>query len=69
MILEVGDLVAIKEFYFTSPDKRVKSYAVVIEAGWKQSQIRVIHSGVTWWVPNSELKLLSGGSRSKIKKV
>jgi hypothetical protein len=69
MTLEEGDLVAIKEFYFTSPDKRTRSYAVVIEAGWRQSQIRVIHSGVIWWIPNNELKLLSGGSRSKIEKV
>ena len=69
MILEEGDLVAIKEFYFTSPDKRTKSYAIVVEAGWRQSKIRVIHSGDAWWVPNNELKLLSGGSRPEIEKV
>jgi len=69
MILEEGDLVAIKEFYFTSPDKRTKSYAVVIEAGWEQSKIRVIHNGAAWWIPNNELKLLSGGSKPEIEKV
>ncbi len=69
MILEEGDLVAIKEFYFTSPDKRTKSYAIVIEAGWRQSKIRVIHSGDAWWIPNNELKLLSGGSTPEIEKV
>ncbi len=68
MILEDGDLVAIKEFYFTSPDKRTKSYAIVVEAGWKQSRIRVIHNGAIWWIPNNELKLLSAGSKSKIEK-
>jgi predicted subunit of tRNA(5-methylaminomethyl-2-thiouridylate) methyltransferase len=69
MILEEGDLVAIKEFYFTSPDKRTRSYAIVIEAGWKQSKIRVIHNGAAWWIANNELKLLSGGSRPEIEKV
>ena len=69
MILEEGDLVAIKEFYFTSPDKRTRSYAIVIEAGWKQSKIRVIHNGAACWIANNELKLLSGGSKPEIEKV
>ena len=69
MTLEEGDLVAIKEFYFTSPDKKIKSYAIVVETSWRQSKIRVIHNGATWWIPNNELKLLSGGSKSKIEKV
>jgi hypothetical protein len=68
VILEEGDLVAIKELYFPSPVKRTKSYAIVIEAGWHRSRVRMINTGRTWVIPNSELKLLSGGSRSNIKK-
>ena len=69
MILEEGDLVALKEFYLMSPGKRHKSLAIVIEAQWKQSRIHTIYNGMTWWVQNDELKLLSGGTRSNIKKV
>ena len=69
MILEEGDLVAIKELYYPSPHKRAKSYAIVIAGGWHRSQVRVIYTGNIWWVDNSELKLISGGSKSKIKKV
>ena len=69
MILEEGDLVAIKELYYPSPHKRTKSYAIVIEGGWHRSRVRMIDSGHTWWMDNSELKLLSGGSKSEIKKV
>ena len=69
MILEEGDLVALKEFYFTSPDKRHRSLAIVIEAHWKQTRIRMMHNGMVWWVQNNELKLLSCGSKSKPKKV
>jgi|TARA_R110000824_G_scaffold398654_1_gene602953 hypothetical protein len=69
MILEEGDLVAVKELYFPSPEKRTKSYAVVIEGGWHRSRVRMIHTGHVWWMDNKELKLLSGGSRSKIEKV
>ena len=69
MILEEGDLVAVKELYFPSPGKRTKSYAVVIEGGWKRSRVRMIHTGHVWWMDNKELKLLSGGSKSKIEKV
>ena len=68
MILEEGDLVAIKELYFPSPGKRTKSYAIVIEGGWHRSRVRMIHTGRAWWMDNSELKLLSGGSKSNIKK-
>ena len=69
MILEEGDLVALKEFYYISPDKRHKSLAVVIETQWKQSRIRTIYNGMTWWVQNDELKLLSSGSRPNSEKV
>ena len=69
MILEEGDLVAIKELYFPSPGKRAKSYALVIEGGWHRTRVRMIHTGHVWWMDNKELKLLSGGSKSKIEKV
>ena len=69
MILEEGDLVALKEFYYLSPEKRHKSLAIVIEAQWKQCRIRTIYNGRPWWVQNNELKLLSGGSKSISKKV
>ena len=69
MILEEGDLVAIKELYYPSPHTRTKSYGIGIEGGWQRSRGRMIDSGHTWWMDNSELKLLSGGSKSEIKKV
>tara|TARA_R110000824_G_scaffold20361_1_gene76843 strand:+ start:572 stop:781 length:210 start_codon:yes stop_codon:yes gene_type:complete len=69
MILEEGDLVSIKELYFPSPAKRTKSYAIIIAGGWHRSRVRMIHTGQVWWMDNKELKLISGGSRSKIEKI